>query len=290
MIKSEQTLVIHTGGIGDLILAVPALACLSKEGPLELAGYKDRLQLLVASGLAQEAHSLDTIGFGSVYSEPSERLRDFLTRFQRVIVWMNDDGTILHSLEECGVSDLEIFAGLPPTDWSEHASQYYLRCLGYEDEGVPSLELETSESGRHDVIIHPGSGGRSKNWPLKNFHEVSSKLIELGHSVEWCIGPGEEEISLNEEQSLLCIYTLVELGQILASANLYIGNDSGITHLAAAVGCPTIGIFGPTDPQVWGPKGVHARIFHHSTWPKPAEILGSIVSHSGTICSGILNS
>ena len=67
--------------------------------------------------------------------------------------------------------------------------------------------------------------------------------------------------------------SLVELARELASARLYIGNDSGITHLAAAVGCPTIALFGPTDAAVWAPRGGHVTALTGSPFPKPSEVL-----------------
>jgi len=93
-------------------------------------------------------------------------------------------------------------------------------------------------SPRRDfAIIHPYSSSPKKNWPLENFKEVASKLRD----VRWC-EPG-------------LIEDLYELACWISTARLYIGNDSGISHLAAAVGTPVIAIFISTDPRIWAPRG-----------------------------------
>jgi ADP-heptose:LPS heptosyltransferase len=72
--------------------------------------------------------------------------------------------------------------------------------------------------------------------------------------VRWCAG-SEEKL-----EDAVRIDNLYELACWLATARVYIGNDSGITHLAAAVGTPVVAIFGPTDPAVWAPRGDRARV------------------------------
>ena len=73
--------------------------------------------------------------------------------------------------------------------------------------------------------------------------------------VRWCAGPDDPPLA-----GAVRIDDLYELACWLASARLYIGNDSGITHLAAAVGTPVLALFGPTDPAIWAPRGPHVRV------------------------------
>lgn len=340
MKDAPRALVVHAGGIGDFLLAWPALRGLAARGPVEVAGRKERMDLAVAAGWAAAAHDLDAIGFDSVFSEPSERLRSSLQRFQRAVVWMKDTGEIGDALRACGVQEVHTFPGLPPADWARHASEYYVECLrarglldavgplqgphegesmssvgsthGYsccspsgnpgarplrrqagpmstskvasENSDATSLRLpqlrwtwETSTVGaalpRLDVVIHPGSGGKAKNWPLERFLQVSEALEAEGRAVTWCLGPAEESLELPMTAKALKIESLVALARELARAQLYIGNDSGITHLAAAVGCRTVAIFGPTNPRVWAPLGKAVRVVHRSPWPDVAEVL-----------------
>ncbi|HNR29673.1 MAG TPA: glycosyltransferase family 9 protein [Candidatus Hydrogenedentes bacterium] len=267
-----RTLVVHTGGIGDFLLSCPALACLVAEGPVELAGSADRITLAVAGGLAARAHSLDAIDFASVFTAPSARLRAFLAGFDRAVVWMrDDDAAIASGLGSCGVADVRCFAGLPPADWPRHASEYYLAALGYP--AAPPFRLAVAPTPRHEVILAPGSGGRRKNWPFDRFLTVAGELAARGYGVAWCVGPAEESLRLPENHAALRDAPLVEIAGILAGARLYIGNDSGITHLAAAVGCPTVAVFGPTDPTVWAPRGARVHVVAGDPWPDAEAVL-----------------
>lgn len=270
----SRTLVVHTGGIGDFILACPALHALAQETPLELAGHKDRLGLAVAAGIAYAAHSLDAIAFDSIFSEPRPALIDFVQRFDRVIVWMRDDGTIGQSLRSLGIPNVQIFPGLPPEDWSRHASDYYAECLGVPA-GVAHLAIEPAAT-TYNVMIHPGSGAKRKNWPSECFSELSLILDKAGHPVAWSLGPAEESVALPPGARLLLPQSLTDLAAALAATRLYIGNDSGITHLAAAVGCPAIAIFGPTNPAVWAPRGSHVRIVSGDPWPSVHDVVQAI--------------
>ena len=102
--------------------------------------------------------------------------------------------------------------------------------------------------GHGAVVIHPFASNVAKRWPYgTDFSLPEVKLVRLR-------GP-EEELP-----GSLFVPDLWDLARFLAGARAYIGNDSGITHMAAAVGVPTIALFGPTDPAVWSPRGRMVRI------------------------------
>jgi hypothetical protein len=275
--RQTRTLVVHTGGIGDFLLALPAIAALREGAPLDLAGHRDRLALAVAAGIADAAHSLDAIDFQSALGEPSSRLRNFLSRFDRAIVLMRDpDGAIRRGFEACGIARVGTFPGLPDASWSRHATEYYADCLGVS--AVANFRLAIQRQGPAlDVVIHPGSGSPKKNWPLENFAEVAARHQRLARRVTWCLGPAEIERGTPPHLvgDTLHRDSLVDLAGRLATARLYIGNDCGITHIAAALGVPTIAIFGPTDPTVWAPRGVHVHAVRGDPWPKVADILSA---------------
>ena len=113
--------------------------------------------------------------------------------------------------------------------------------------GVPRISISGPKHG--NIILHPFSGSFNKNWPLDHFRD----LARLLKNVAWTCGPEEElEGAVRSDD-------LAELARWISGARLYIGNDSGITHLAAAVGTPVLALFGPTDPAVWCPAGEHVR-------------------------------
>lgn len=269
----------HTGGIGDFLLACPSIRGVSGRGPVEILGHKARAALAVAGGIADVAHDLDSVDFDSIFSEPSPRLREFFSRFDRAVVWMRDnDGAIAGALRRCGVEDAEVHPGLPPANWDRHASEYYLDCLGLPH--APPLRLDIAPAPEaHDVVIHPGSGSPTKNWPLENFLRVAAALESDDRRVTWCVGPAEVECGAFEglrDRAVLTSDSLVDLAAQLARTKRYIGNDGGITHLAAAVGCATLAIFGPTDAKVWAPRGEHVRVVRGTPWPEAALVLDTL--------------
>ena len=277
---ARRTLVVHTGGIGDFVLACPVLQHLATEGPLELAGRKERLQLAVDAGIAETAHDLDAIAFGSLFGEPQPRLVEFVRRFERVIVWMRDGGVIAETLHTIGVPDGRVFPGLPPDDWTRHASEYYADCLALPC--PPEFRLPTAPSpDRPDIAIHPGSGAARKNWPLDRYQEIGKRLRARGRRVQWSDGPAEEGTALPADADRMPPQSLSELASRLAAARLYLGNDSGITHLAAAVGCPTIAIFGATNPAVWAPRGRHVQMVQGSPWPEVEDVWAAVAGAMG---------
>jgi hypothetical protein len=267
----RRTLVVHAGGIGDFLLTCPALLQLAEQGPLDLAGRPERLRLALAAGIVEAVHDLEDIDFYTLFSQPSARLGDFLRSYTRVIVWMRDDGALRDALQRAGAPEVEVFPGLPPPEWARHASEYYLNCLGME---ARPFQLAVTPAGEPlDVIIHPGSGSAAKNWPLHHFEKVAARLMQHGRHVTWCRGPAEESRLESPQADALQETELTALASRLAAAQLYIGNDSGITHLAAAVGCPTLAVFGPTDPTIWAPKGAHVTVVAGKPWPSDEDVL-----------------
>jgi ADP-heptose:LPS heptosyltransferase len=116
------------------------------------------------------------------------------------------------------------------------------------------------------VWIHPGSGSRDKMWPLSRFLEVSKRLRSNNWQTDYIIGPAEtflaKPLLMNPETagSVFQVFDLIELVQLLKSGTAYIGNDSGVTHLAAFLALPTVAIFGPSDPRRWQPQGPRVMV------------------------------
>ena len=177
----------------------------------------------------------------------------------------------------------------PPADGSLHIIDHLLSALcpfGIETDRQPTVTVQPEFSlsalclERPFTVIHPGSGGKHKIWRIDRFAEVGQQLGKLGPLVITS-GPADETtlhnlMPLLPEARFIDPLPLSDLAGLFASANLYIGNDSGPTHLAAAVGTPTLAIFGPTDHRIWRPRGTRVEILTAPQGTPPESRLESI--------------
>jgi heptosyltransferase-3 len=248
-----RRLVIRPGAIGDFILSLPALQCLSADR-LEVWTSTRNLPLVRFAGRARSIAStgLDLLGV----TEPSPRLIEELRAFDSIVSWYGANRPEFRDLVGRLQLPFTFFPALPREDSAVHAVDFYLeqvrsvtRC---DCDGIPRIPCEAA---REDfAVIHPFSGSSKKNWPLARFRDLALKL-ERRMPVRWCAGPEDPPLD-----RAVRIDDLYDLACWLAKARLYIGNDSGITHLAAAVGTPVLALFGPTNPEIWAPRGPHVRV------------------------------
>jgi heptosyltransferase-3 len=118
-------------------------------------------------------------------------------------------------------------------------------------DGIPRIPCDAIRGGF--VAIHPFAGSPKKRWPLERFQELAEWLARR-MPVEWCAGPEDELPGARRFDDLY------ELACWLATARIFIGNDSGPAHLAAAVGTPVVALFGPSNPAIWAPRGPHVAV------------------------------
>ena len=128
------------------------------------------------------------------------------------------------------------------------------------------------------IAIHPGSGSRQKCWPVERFGALMLR-IQRESDAQFLVtsGPADGKIieALRQKTGDIFITAnqlpLPHLAAIIAKCRLFIGNDSGVTHLAAAAGTPTIALFGPTDPEMWGPRGEKVTILYKKLPCSPCQ-------------------
>lgn len=230
------TLVIRPGAIGDAIVSLPAIGHLK---PAEIWCPEQNIPLF--EHLAP-ARSLVATGLDSLHLPEATLAR--LHRFGRIVSWYGTQREDFRRQVE-GLP-FEFHRAVPPEGCGVHAVDYYLAQVGAPAGAVPHLPYRAAPAGF--AVIHPFSGSPRKNWPLERFRAVAGRLARYLR-VFWCAGP-EEEL-----EGALRFADLRGLTRWLAAANVYIGNDSGVSHLAAACGVPVVAMFGPTDPLVWAPRG-----------------------------------
>jgi len=144
------------------------------------------------------------------------------------------------------------------------------------------------------VVVHPGSGGLRKIWPLSRWRMLLHWLRERQEvRTLLVLGPADERIRPFVRDVVASSgITMVEglelpaFAALLSQADAYIGNDSGATHLAASMGTPSVAVFGPTDPAVWGPRGDHVTVFKDS-WTLD-EVMDPRISEAGSTSASTL--
>jgi ADP-heptose:LPS heptosyltransferase len=140
------------------------------------------------------------------------------------------------------------------------------------------------------VILHPGSGSTRKCWPLPNYVALADKLRATGVDPLFLLGPTEAERLCDDEiaqlrtaSPMMTNCSLREVASIIAAGRCFVGNDCGISHLAAALEIPTVAIFGPTDPNTWRPLGEHVTILRAprpAGWPTVADVARAALGRS----------
>jgi len=309
-----RILIIHVGALGDCLLALPALAALSRRFPgayIELAGHPSPQGLLERRSPVNRVVSIETLRLHRLFSgEVPEDLATYLRSFDVIISWFGyGDEAYCRALESLGREDRSrhvlIARSRPPEGSREHAADYVLGTLaplfghptrsqdrvgtpwGVEAEDrTPRLMLlpEDHEAAERIlqglrgevgteqslplIVVHPGSGSPRKCWPVERFAQLVQALDQPDRRFLIIEGPADSDLArrlltlcreADSDRScrflLLTKPPLPHLAAICARAQLFIGNDSGVTHLAAAVGAPVIALFIATDPACWGPRG-----------------------------------
>lgn len=234
-----RRLLIRPGAIGDVIVSLPALEAAAREADyseawvpaatVPLVGFTDAVRSLAGTGL-------DLLELGLA---PGALVRH-LGSFDSIYSWY---GAAREEFR-AAVRGLPVrFFPALPGEGAGHAVDYYLRQVDAAAGARPRLPVPRWNGGF--LALHPFSGSEPKNWPLERFIELAGRL-----GGEWCEGPEPRRYRFGD---------LGELARWLAGAAAYVGNDSGITHLAAAVGTPVVVLFGPSDPAVWEPRGACVR-------------------------------
>jgi len=290
----QSLLVMHQGALGDFILALPSLEALRKAYPQAksvIMGYPRILELVEERFYAEEILSIDQRGMATFFVRGGSldwRLSEFFSTFDLIVVFGKDgEGSVIGNLRRVCQGRILHIDPFPPWDEGIHITDHLLKQFaqyGFStSEPNPRLHLKksdrnwgvgfwrrkglTMEERSRMIILHPGSGSRKKVWPLDRFLDLVQYLQKHLHSKTVIVlGPAEgseiyktfEEMEWEMGASAPIVVkglSLVQLASVMEGSRLFIGNDSGISHMAAALGIPTMAIFGPTDPRVWSPRG-----------------------------------
>lgn len=278
----ERILVIRSGALGDSVVTLPAIGALRRKWPsshIEVIGSPSLIELVRGRYYADRVVRIDESGFANFFTRSGvlpDIWTNYLKNFDLVVCFIRDD-CLLENIKKAGAENV---ISMPSRDENRvHMVDRLLKVLEpleIAGDTVPRIFFTSGDRlfasrfwERHELLssiviaIHPGSGSKRKNWPVERFREVARSLLST-HRAKILVpcGEADEEVSkemvegfLSSDMIVVRDCSLTELGAVFEKCECFIGNDSGLSHLAAASGTSTICIFGPTDHRVWSPKG-----------------------------------
>src|SRR6266851_4949908 len=250
--SNRRVLVIFPGALGDLLCLVPAVRAIARRNPgatLELMARGELARFAVGWLGFARGHSIDRPEVGHLFAAVecvSEDARAFFGAFDRIYSFFAaDDPNFRRSLEDASAGRVSFYPFRPPGDG--HVARCYLRALGENDASplenrieLMPRDLESAEFTLRQlnllphgfILILPGSGSPTKNWPAANFAALAERIAVPSLVL---LGPAEAGLA--------------------HFSRCFLGNDSGVSHLASASGARGLVLFGRTDPTRWRPLG-----------------------------------
>jgi heptosyltransferase-2 len=280
----NQILVIRGGAIGDFIVTLPVFAALREMFPqtrLETVAYSHVAQLALAGGLVDGHRPIESRQFAGFFAGKGDLDKEWSTYFNQfsiIISYLYDPDEHLQSNIK-RVSEAQFIQGPHRPDETQpvHAIDALLKPLErlavFGADAVPRLKLpQVSDAvktpGETWLAIHPGSGSETKNWPLNLWLELIQKVL-AGTKWKLLVIGGEadgkkldaiQKILPAEQGRVVRNAPLIAVAQALRQCDFYIGHDSGISHLAGALGVPGVLLWGPSNQNVWGPRSPQVKV------------------------------
>lgn len=284
-----RILVIRGGAIGDFIVTLPAIRLLRENFPnaqIEILGYEHIVALAHGRFYADAIRSIEygpMAGFFVPNSVLAPDLAEYFASFQQVVSYLFDPDLFFeNNLRRAGVKNF--LPAYVKIDDSQHAAQQLARplekmALFLDDHAARVFPTEEDEARAAKflgdngvgslVAIHPGSGSARKNWPVEQWTELGNWLVKHSGRPHLLLIGGEADSAQMDKltaawpkKSLIVArdLPLPTLAAVLRRCRLFVGHDSGISHLAAAVETPCVLLFGPTDPAVWAPANPQVTV------------------------------
>ncbi len=308
----QRILVLRGGALGDFLVTLPALGLLRARWPsarIELVGNAHAAGLGVLGGYLDAAHSQHEARWSALFAPAPlpAALADCLGAFDLILnFWPDPDRILAGRFPLCRGQLYLAGSAVPAVAPAARHFCEQLQPLGLATDdfqsrlpflprpsGAASGEIPPSDGDprRAHIAIHPGSGSSRKNWPDERWRELMARLgapvlLVLGEAeqerwsahrrAEWP-PPGRPPIDVADR------LPLPALAAALGQCRLFLGHDSGVSHLAAALGRPCVLLFGPTDPALWAPQGPHVRVIRRGATLDPISVqdVGDEVERGG---------
>ena len=281
---------IHPGGLGDVLLAVPAMTRLRSRFPkhrLVLCAEDQVARLLLACRIIDEWTSMRGRTCADLFAGADSvtgQVQTWLEDCDLAIGWMGDlDGKLSETLKAVGAQEVIVESPFSIAIQATHQRDRFLEVIEEApfdgegdalltvtepllDLGEACLEAAGLSIGQPLLIIHPGSGSAHKCVAPEILATLVVAVQMYGATPVILEGPADRE---SVERLLRSCLTppivlrgldVLTVAGVLAQARLYVGQDSGVTHMAGLMGVRTVALFGPTDPARWAPHGAHVTV------------------------------
>jgi heptosyltransferase-3 len=279
-LNEVRLLIIRPGALGDTLLLAPALFQLVGRAEVTLLGRKPGIDLL--RPLVSRCLDYEKGGWHMLFSDEPECHKLPLPKLDRVVSFLTDSSGIAHRTLEICLKHTPIFPfrPFPPRRERIHVASYLASCL--KESGLPVdpeeameaarkkglLEKDAQSGSKSMVVFHPGSGSRRKNEPPEFWTQlIGEKELRGFQKRVLLLGPAEEQLRelflrhlARMEVEIVASPDVEMLVSLLRDATVFIGHDSGITHLAALLGVTTIAIFRGSNPIQWAPLGPRVTV------------------------------
>jgi heptosyltransferase-3 len=264
-----RRLVYHAGALGDFITSLPAVAAWRGSDRAVLLGRPAYAEL--ADPPFDDVWDAAGARFAALFAPSGgSRAADapLFAGIGSALIFAAASSPLADNLRALGVSRVDRHDPLPAR--AMPIVDYHLAAIGAANAAGATPRIRCAAAPPVEVpdpvvAIAPGSGSAKKNWPLEAFVELCGLLQHSGFGTVWVIGPAEDSLRIPMGAHAWKELALAGLAAAFARCRLFVGNDSGVTHLAAACGCPTIALFGATDPGVWAPRGRAVRVVNSRT-------------------------
>lgn len=288
-----RIVVYRSGALGDMITSFPVLENIRRAFPdshVTLVGPPDVSKLALSSGYVDRTVSSDAAWIARWHNGDERAVFDALGRSDLFVLYAHDpENGLAETIRRASLCQVIVHPPSPPSDVKCHVTDFALRALAPLqvpiETAIPHIAVDAHVQDGHsqtrneqpNLFVHPGSSSSVRIWP--DLLDCAAEIARA-HSLRLTVNRGPVEVErgvadLNSiDAHVVGPYDVSTLAAVISRASLYLGNDTGPTHLAAALGVPTIAVFGPkSNPVEWSPRGPRVRVVYKETrWPTRDEV------------------
>jgi len=273
----SKLFIIHQGALGDVVLTFPAICALRKKfDRIDILCQGQIGKLAVKLGLIENGYPLESAYFATLFSDQiNGKIKNLICRYTTILV-ISFCSDLKESISQITGRPCLWMPPRPPVRDKIHVAEFLFQNLmdgglieaAHSNDSIFNVQWQRNHrTGRtietSKIIIHPGSGSIRKRWPLAKFLNLADVLEKRGLLPQFACGPAELDLTAeirNQDRQVHTFSELTDLVDWFESAGGYVGNDSGISHLAAFLGLACVVVFGPADPVRWQPLGPRVQI------------------------------